>query len=224
MSVGLWINIVFKNESKFAVNTFGICVLSNAADHSPLVRVSADPTCFLDAAMRPQRRWTWRAVDKWRCESRSKNTASAGGPARVGTSLSSWVKSPDEGGSPTQPCFTFITWHPRPNPPRVSFQAESQHTYMKHLCSEPNSGVMETQGGLSKQQNSFICSVFIWQYFKVTYLTLQTVGTGLWKNFSTNISVMAYVIVFQVHWLGVISNNPWGGGADILPLLLMLLR
>jgi len=145
------------------MNTFGICtcMLSTAVDHSPLVRASAHPTSFLDAAVRPQRRWTWRAVDKWHGESRSKKTASAGGPAQVGTSLSSWVKSQGEGGSPTQPCFTFITWHPRPNPPRVSFQAESQHTYMKHLCTEPNSGVMETQGGLSKQQNSFICRVFM---------------------------------------------------------------
>jgi len=27
MSVGLWINIVFKDESKFAKNTFGIFIL-----------------------------------------------------------------------------------------------------------------------------------------------------------------------------------------------------
>lgn len=58
LSVGLWINIIFKDESKFAMNTSEICTLSTAVDHSPLVRVSAHPTSFLDAAVRPQRRWT----------------------------------------------------------------------------------------------------------------------------------------------------------------------
>jgi len=50
MSVWLWINMVFKDESKFAMNTFGICMLSTAVDHSPLVRVSTHPTSFVDVA------------------------------------------------------------------------------------------------------------------------------------------------------------------------------
>lgn len=69
---------------------------------------------------------------------------------------------------------------------------------------------METQGGLSKQQDSFIVSMFILQYFKVNYLTLRTIGTGLCRNFETGLAVMVHVKGFHQHLLEVVNDRVMG--------------